>query len=175
MLKILALIARNTAAGPFTVPLPGSVATPTKFRGAVELDTSRCIGCGLCSYVCVSNAIVGAECDHGYRWHYEPGRCTFCARCLERCPCQALSMQSEPLGSYEQAGERASEHLVAFAACPDCGTPVRQANEALLQRAFAHWTSQTRELTRLCERCRRQRLQRNMAVGVFDDHEEKNR
>ena len=78
MLKILKIIAGNMAAGPATVPLPGSVPTPTLFRGAVTMNPAKCIGCGMCSYVCVSSE---------HRAHDAQGRSPFCRhRCPARTP-----------------------------------------------------------------------------------------
>jgi hypothetical protein len=52
---------------------------------------------------------------------------------------------------------------------------VRFASEDFLKRAFDHVKDETRELVRLCERCRRRRLQRNLMPSVFFDNKEKNR
>jgi formate hydrogenlyase subunit 6 len=175
MLKILKLIAGNIAANVATIRLPGSVPTPALFRGAVTLNTEKCLGCGMCSYVCVSNAITGSEQAKAYAWAYEPGRCTFCARCVDRCPGHALSMDSNQVQCYEHPGELAAQHLVQFRSCAECGNPVRFASDELLERAFEHVKEETRELLRLCERCRRRRLQRHMMPGVFFDIKEKTR
>jgi formate hydrogenlyase subunit 6 len=174
MLKILKVITGNLTSERATVPLPQSVPTPDLFRGPVQMNTSKCIGCGMCSYVCVSNAIVGENQEKAYAWSYEPGRCTFCGRCFERCPVHAISMDAAPLEPYGHPGERSVQHVVEFGHCPECGEPVRAAHEELLKRAFADLTEETRELVRLCERCRRRHLQRNMMVSAFGERE-KNR
>lgn len=171
MLRILKIIAGNVRSVPATVPLPESVPTPTLFRGGVALDTEKCIGCGMCSYVCVSSAITGSEQGKAYSWAYEPGRCTFCARCLERCPGHALRMEPVPVATYQHPGERSAKHLVEFRPCPECGDPVRYATEDFLRRAFDHIKDETRELMSLCERCRRRRLQRSMMATAFTDKE----
>jgi len=175
MFRILKIIAANVAGGPATVALPGSVPAPAFFRGAVTLNPAKCIACGMCSYVCVSSAITGSEMKNAYEWDYEPGRCTFCARCVERCPGHALSMAQEAARSYEHPGELSVEHLVQFKACPHCGDPVRPASEEFLGRAFDHIKDETRELVRLCERCRRRQLQRNLFAGVLGDDKGKTR
>lgn len=175
MLKILKMIAGNMATDKATVRLPGSVPTPALFRGAVTMDPEKCIGCGMCSYVCVSNAITGAEQDKSYAWTYEPGRCTFCARCVDRCPAYALSMNSDQMPCYAHPGELNTEHLVQFRPCLECGAPVRFASDDILDRAFDHVKDETRELVRLCERCRRRRLQRNLIASAFVDNKKETR
>jgi len=97
MFGILAVIAGNVLHGSGTIRLPGSVPCPSEFRGAVTLDPALCLACGIRSYVCVSDAITGAEQDKNYLWTYEPGRCTFCKRCVDRCPGRALTMAAEPV------------------------------------------------------------------------------
>ena len=84
-------------------------------------------------------------------------------------------MAPEPARSYEHPGELGVEHLIKFQACPECGQPVRPATEEFLGRAFDHIKDETRELVRLCERCRRRRLQRNLLAGAFGDDKGKNR
>jgi ferredoxin len=172
MLKILKLIAGNLFSEKATVRLPDMVPTPDLFRGAVTLDPEKCIGCGMCAYVCVSNAVTGSDEEKSYAWAYEPGRCTFCARCVDRCPGHALHMDSAQVPCYEHHGERSAHHQVIFHACTECGEPVRLASDELLKLAFDHVKDETRELVRLCERCRRRRLQRKMIASAFVDNKE---
>lgn len=172
MFRAFRLVAGNLAAGPATVRLPDAVPAPAGYRGAVTIDTARCLACRTCAYVCVSAAITGTEERAGYAWDYEPGRCTFCARCVDHCPGNALSMAAVPPPAYCKRGELAVHHLVPFAACLDCGAPVRPATAELLAKAFEHVTDDTRELLRRCERCRRKRLQRRLVASTFDASQE---
>ncbi len=175
MFRILQVITDNLSRAPATVRLPGSVPTPPGFHGRVLLEPSRCVACGLCAYVCVSDAIVARDHDGGFAWAYEPGRCAFCARCVERCPGRALSMEPTPAPSYVRSGELAVRHQVPFPVCPGCGKAARPATDELLKLAFENVTDETRELVRLCERCRRRRLQRSLAVAAGEDPKEMKR
>lgn len=166
MLRILQVIAGNAAAAPATVRLPGSVPVPPRFRGRVVLDGARCVACGTCAYVCVSNAITGGDLAGGYGWAYEPGRCAFCARCLDHCVGGALSMEERAAPTYVRPGELRVEVTVPFPRCVSCGAPTRPAPEAFLARAFAHVGPETRALARRCERCRRLEVQRGMAAAA---------
>jgi len=169
--RILQVIRDNLAQGPATVRLPGSVPTTSGFRGRVVLDPARCIACGMCAYVCVSDAISGVNEEQAYGWGYDPGRCSFCARCLERCPGHALTMTPEPVPTYARQGELAAHQRVPFPPCAQCSAPVRPATEELLRLAFGHVTEELRELAHLCERCRRKRLQRSLAAGALNPEE----
>ena len=168
MLRILSLMAGNIAKGPSTVPFPGQVPTPEAFRGLVRIDVSRCLTCGMCSYVCVSGAITGREKADHYQWNYDPGRCTFCARCASRCPGQALAMGEQPAPSYGEHGALASKVQVPLPLCPDCGKPTTNAPEEWLQGAFANVDDRTRDLAHLCIRCRRKRVQRGLFPSAGD-------
>jgi Fe-S-cluster-containing hydrogenase component 2 len=167
VLRILQVIAGNAASPPATVRLPGAVPVPPGFRGRVVLDARACLACGTCAYVCVSGAITGAEVEGGYGWAYEPGRCAFCARCLDHCIGGALSMERAAAPAYTRPGELRSEVRVPFPPCPACGALTRPATEAFLARAFAQVGPETRALARRCERCRRREVQRGVAAGVL--------
>jgi formate hydrogenlyase subunit 6/NADH:ubiquinone oxidoreductase subunit I len=162
--RILQVIRDNLSRPPATVRLPGAVPTPAGFHGPVLHDPSRCVACGLCAYVCVSDAILAGDRDGGFAWEYDPGRCAFCARCVERCPGHALRMDGRPAPAYTRPGELAVRHQVPFPSCPDCGAAARPATEELLKLAFDDVTTETRELLRRCERCRRRRVQRSLAA-----------
>lgn len=168
MQQILHIIGANLTKKPATVRLPESVPSPPGYRGQVILDPTHCLACGICGYVCVSDAITGADEGSGYAWAYEPGRCTFCARCLDHCPGRALSMSAEPLSPYARLGELGVWRLVAFPACPDCGASTRPVTDELISRAFDQIKEDTRALVRLCERCRRRRLQRSLFIAAAE-------
>ena len=162
MLRVLKLMTGNLAKGPSTVRFPGQVAAPEAFRGLVRIESSQCLACGICAYVCVSRAITGREQESHYHWSYDPGRCTFCARCADRCPGQALALAPEPVPHYAAHGELAVEVPVPLPLCPECGTPSRRTTETLLRSAFESIDEKTRRLAELCPRCRRRQLQLGM-------------
>jgi|SRR5271165_2534933 len=169
MFDILHIIGKNIAEPPGTISLPHKTPPPTGFRGLVLLDPERCIGCGLCAYVCVSESVTGTSNEAEYHWQYEPGRCTFCARCVDRCPAGALSMSADAPPVYSHPGELNTEHTVPFPKCTGCGKPKRPAPESLLQWVAANVNDQARELYSLCERCRRlhyQTAMRSMVDGA---------
>lgn len=162
MLRILNLIGRNIQEGPATVKISDPVPCPEGYRGGVRINATECLACGTCAYVCVSNAITGRDDGASYAWTYEPGRCTFCARCVDHCPGHVLSMESQPVRAYFQFGELQERVAVPLPLCVECGAPMRPVTEELLHRAFPDITDSVRESVRLCERCRRHRLQKSL-------------
>jgi len=139
---------------------PQKVPTPLKFRGLVKLDTSKCIGCGICAYVCPDKAIEITGNQNYYEWNYTPGRCTFCERCVNYCPVSALNLESDPAPAYNHKDELKQTHRMSYPVCPECGQPALPVSETLLMQSFSQITDEMRDWIHLCERCRRRRYQK---------------
>lgn len=75
------------------------VETPPGFRGKINYDREKCIGCQLCVKVCPSQAIEFKPEEKKIRIYIS--RCTFCAQCTDVCPVNALSMSDEFLLANE--------------------------------------------------------------------------
>jgi formate hydrogenlyase subunit 6/NADH:ubiquinone oxidoreductase subunit I len=69
------------------------VDAPEGFRGKIEYDKEKCIGCKLCLKVCPSEAIEFKEKDKKIKIYL--ARCTFCSQCNDICPVKCLSMSKE--------------------------------------------------------------------------------
>ncbi len=80
-----------------------------------ESDAERCIGCGLCEKICISNCIkIDTKIDKNSRkevtdYTINLGRCIFCGYCAEVCPELAITHG----GRYENASDQ-REHYVDF-------------------------------------------------------------
>ncbi|CAI6147728.1 MAG: NAD(P)H-quinone oxidoreductase subunit I, chloroplastic [uncultured Sulfurimonas sp.] len=80
-----------------------------------ESDAERCIGCGLCEKICISDCIrMDTKIDEESRkevteYTINLGRCIFCGYCAEVCPELAITHG----GEYEQASEQ-REHFVDY-------------------------------------------------------------
>jgi len=58
-----------------------------------QVDTDKCIGCGLCTEVCSFGAIVQEEVEgKGFRAKNIPASCKGCGLCASTCPQQAIDM-----------------------------------------------------------------------------------
>lgn len=105
-MNIFSLIFQNLRRGPVSFRLPHKhECTSDQYRGLIVNDAERCVGCGLCAYVCPTAAIVVTRSGDHYSWAYDPGKCTFCGRCLERCKPHTLSMESQLPPLYSTEGE----------------------------------------------------------------------
>ncbi|MDD2206801.1 MAG: 4Fe-4S binding protein [Aminobacterium sp.] len=74
------------------------------FRGRIDYDKERCIGCKLCVRVCPANAITYLEDEKKIQIHVD--RCCFCAQCTEICPVKCLT-ESDAflLSSYDRKAQ----------------------------------------------------------------------
>ncbi len=93
-----------------------------KLLALLESGENRCIGCGLCEKICISNCIkMDTKIDEKSRkevleYTINMGRCIFCGYCAEVCPELAIVHG----GRYENA----SEQRAHFALKEDLLTPL---------------------------------------------------
>lgn len=141
-MNILRLILQNLRAGTISYRLPHKhECTSNQYRGLIHNDSSRCIGCAACAYICPTGAIEVKRGTDTYSWSYDPGKCTFCARCIERCKPATLTIESELPPLYATLGELkvnyemekkkpAPRPAPAAAAAPAAPAPAAAAAEA---------------------------------------------
>ncbi len=165
-MKILGIFAGNLAAGPLTVRLPGQVGHPPGFHGPVRIDTAKCICCGMCDYACVSEAVKVTPAADGCEWAYRPGRCTYCGKCVQFCPVEALSMETGSPPAYTAAGELDDAHFIIYPPCAECGNPTQPVGEAVLLLAFKEINDEIRAWLRLCPRCRRKKHMKDISSAL---------
>jgi formate hydrogenlyase subunit 6/NADH:ubiquinone oxidoreductase subunit I len=99
---------KNLFGGSITMPFPKAAPTEVDYRGQLQLDETRCIGCGKCATFCTTKVIeVKRDKDNkdAYQWSYDAGKCTFCGRCLDACKnFHALSMEATRPPVYTKIG-----------------------------------------------------------------------
>lgn len=79
--------------GEIKINPPVEIPDKTTFRGKIQYDKEKCIGCGLCIRVCPAKAIEMKTEEKKIRIYV--GRCIFCGQCIDICPKNALSMGEE--------------------------------------------------------------------------------
>lgn len=161
-MNIFSILVKNLRMRPVTLRFPGEVPHPVDFRGPVKVQAEKCIGCGLCAYVCVSGAIRVIEHEDNCEWTYSPGRCTFCGQCVTVCPVEALRMEGRSAPSYFRAEALDEVHRVPYPPCPECGRPTPPVREAMLALAFKEITPEILARSQLCQRCRQRAAQRGL-------------
>ena len=67
----------------------------TGYKDKLRIDSSKCIGCGLCAKNCPTQNIMIADGKA-----VASSRCTMCYRCIDHCPKQAMTLLGRKL--YEQ-------------------------------------------------------------------------
>jgi ferredoxin len=63
------------------------------FRGKIQYDKEKCIGCQLCLKVCPCGAIEFKPKEKKIKVYL--ARCCFCSQCNDICPTNCLSMSNE--------------------------------------------------------------------------------
>ena len=81
------------AVGKGQAKLNPPVETPKDFRGKIQYDKDKCIGCKLCLKVCPCGAIEFKEKEKKIKIYLS--RCCFCSQCNDVCPVKCLSMGDE--------------------------------------------------------------------------------
>lgn len=164
-MKILRSIFSNFVHKPMTLRFPKRAPLPGKYRGPMKLDIDKCIGCGICAYVCAGGAIELNIRREGYEWTYDQGSCTFCEQCVRFCPVSALTAETGPAQSYLLRDELKKTHYMKYPLCPECGRQSNIISDAVLTRVFARITDEVRAWASLCDRCRSIHNQETLRVG----------
>jgi hydrogenase-4 component H len=106
-----------------TLPYPAQPAPPAEgFRGRLEVNIDKCIGCGACANACPPRLISIIDLDGRRNIEFVLGKCTYCARCAEVCPEKAISMSKEfELATGDKSDLNITVELI-MVKCEQCGT-----------------------------------------------------
>jgi ferredoxin len=152
---ILNVLLYNSRRASRARPPSDPVELPSGFRGALAHDTSQCVGCTTCRYVCSPGAIKFANSAlDGITWQYQSTQCTFCGKCVEYCPTKALRF--EQMVPQLMAFADTISHRVEYHPCPSCGEQFAPLPVPTIERLYRGYaTEETMRLMRICEKCRK--------------------
>ncbi len=165
-MNIFRVLTKNLGRGPITVRFPREVPHPKDFRGPIRINEDKCICCGMCDYVCVSEAVIVDHLEENCEWAYYPGRCAFCGKCVQICPTQALSHESEKAPAYFHSEDLNEKYHIPYPVCSECGRIAQPVDEAVLTRAFQEVTDEMRAWLQMCPRCRQKRSVRDLSSAI---------
>lgn len=173
MFEFLKILANNLRKGPATDPFPFAPAhTPQRFRGKVHLNTSICVGCGICKSVCAGHAIhIEERADgSGYDWVLWHNTCALCGLCRHYCPTGAISMSNDWHNAHLQSEKYGwcERHFVPYIPCQGCGAPIRLLPNSITGRIYADSDVDVQRIVYLCPECRR-KLETTTREGANHD------
>ncbi len=159
-MNIFNLLSQNMKEGSRTLQPEDVVTYPDGYRGQLEHVAEKCIACNTCVYVCSPSAIkIDDAPGQDPVWHYTEDRCTFCGRCVEYCPTQALSFARVAPAPLNERPQHYLTHTIALQPCRECGRPVRAIPEVTLIRLYGDPLPQEIVAARdLCETCRQKAI-----------------
>ena len=148
-MNIFRLIIDNLRRGRVSFRLPHQhECTSGQYRGLIHNDAERCIGCGMCAYICPSNAIEVKRSGDTYSWSYDPGKCAFCGNCIERCKPNTLTMESKLPPLYDtEGGLKQVLNMVRKRPVRPATTPAVKAPVAAGETPFAEKTNSAAQET----------------------------
>lgn len=159
MAGFLKVLFRNLLQGPSTDPFPlvPETFTPDRLRGKVVVDKDLCMGCGICSYVCVAGAINITKREDGHTitvWH---NACCRCAACRQYCPMHAISLVPDwhMAHAQEDKYKLIEQQSIQYEPCSVCGKMMRPVPEAVLKKLYVNNTDiDLNHVRTMCPACR---------------------
>lgn len=166
MIRFLKIIPIAVRTGTVTVKYPYQEPLVTEsFRGAIEVDPSKCVGCGACTRICPPKALTLTVEGSTIILKYFAGRCIFCGMCADTCPEKAIRITRE----FELATGnifdlyRDVEHEARV--CSTCGKTF--ISKKLISKIELKVPDVPQEVMDLCPECRRRETLKRF-VGVLE-------
>lgn len=154
MVKFVKILPLSAKIGSVTIKYPFDKPLVTdSFRGAIEINTEKCVGCGACTRICPPKALTLISEGETQILRYFVGRCIFCGMCADTCPEKAIKITKE----FELASDQITElytdieHEVCL--CRKCGSLF--VSRKLLNKIKTLTEIIPDNIMELCPRCRR--------------------
>lgn len=133
--------------------------------GKVQLDASRCTGCGLCALECPTGALVvssGEETD-AFQLRFRHGYCLACSQCVAVCPEKCLFV--ERVLELDKMDQESVLFEGAIIRCSNCGSPIgpKAMIDKLRDRVLAAGQSPPSQFG-LCPNCKAEAVFRQMRM-----------
>jgi hydrogenase-4 component H len=96
---------------------------PDGYRGAAEYDSEKCVGCAACSQECPPGAITYEDTESTRNIKLNYGVCSFCGRCEEICPWDAIHLTKKYEMAVFDRKEAETGISLPFYECVECGKP----------------------------------------------------
>ncbi len=164
----MAQIAGNLFRKPRTEAFPlGPTDTPKSYRGRIEVDAEKCVGCSTCAQVCIGEAIHLKEEEAGIRlivWHTS---CTFCGLCEYYCPTKAIRQTNDwNLSHANKDKYTMTEDIVAkYQLCVDCNARLMVPHGNVFTAEAIGKDRNNQMQSPRCESCRR-KYQAKQMIGA---------
>lgn len=124
-LREVAEALRSALSAAFTVKYPREPSpAPEGFRGKLEFNSEKCIGCGACVEGCPTGALTLEDLEDKRRIVLVYTRCISCGQCVERCPVEAVRFTTQYSMVSTAREELRFELEKDLLRCEICGAPV---------------------------------------------------
>lgn len=93
---------------------------PVAGRNGLHFTPARCTSCGLCAYVCPTQAVSTCDSEAGYLRVFDLSSCIYCGMCESACPTQAIKLTVNQGATQFQPNALKVEGEVNAEPCSKC-------------------------------------------------------
>jgi coenzyme F420-reducing hydrogenase delta subunit/formate hydrogenlyase subunit 6/NADH:ubiquinone oxidoreductase subunit I len=138
--------------------------------GETDLDATKCIGCGACSYVCKDKAITTTTKNDIVLINNTYWKCTACGRCQDVCPKDCMDVREEFDLKRFLEGEVEQKAEVGMLACERCQKPFLPLMMAMEIEKMLTGGGKNTEFLGLCPTCRKfHQAEKQKEIHGFSD------